>query len=57
MEPTEVQRRTLERFADAVASLAEEGRLEFLALLRERFCPHCGEDQPLHGVCQCTNDE
>ena len=57
MELTTVQRRTLESFADAVSSLATEGRLEFLALLEERFCLACEEDFCTEGVCYCTRDD
>jgi len=23
----------------------------------EKFCPHCGDEQPEVGICQCWNDE
>lgn len=46
------------RLADEVSRLpSAEVRLEAVAAMREQFCLTCGLDQPLHGTCQCWNDE
>ncbi len=38
--------------------LSERERTDALGALAERFCPHCGGDQPKWcGGCQCENDE
>lgn len=46
---------------DAACALFEgltaEERSDVLEHLSERWCPHCGDDQPEHGSCQCWNDE
>jgi len=35
----------------------DHAREELLGDIFEEFCRHCGTKQPLHGICQCWNDE
>ena len=47
----------VDEIAADIAMMRPEMRLEVLAAMRAVFCLHCGEDHPLHHVCQCDNDE
>lgn len=37
--------------------LTSEERSDVLEHLSETWCPHCGDEQPSSGSCQCWNDE
>jgi hypothetical protein len=37
--------------------LSDRERVDVLAAITERFCPHCGGRHPDHSSCQCENDE
>jgi len=42
---------------DRLLPLNAEQRTDALAMLRDVFCVECGNQRPLHGTCQCWNDE
>lgn len=39
------------------AKLSARQRTEAMTLVHRRYCEGCGDPQPLHGYCQCSNDE
>lgn len=45
------------RLAGEVSRLSPDARLEAIYLMRQKFCPHCGEDHTPPHLCQCWNDD
>jgi hypothetical protein len=53
----EIEPDIAKKITDLLKPLNYEQRLEVLAIVGEEYCRHCGGSQPLHGICQCWNDE
>jgi len=37
--------------------MTPEQRVIFVSSLHDKYCRHCGDEQPKTGSCQCWNDE
>ncbi len=42
---------------EALSGLTPEERLFIHDGITDAYCPHCGDEQPTTGSCQCWNDE
>jgi len=42
---------------EKMAEMDGEQRTRIVGLLAQKYCPHCGGEQPKWGSCQCENDE
>lgn len=47
----------VKQIAVVLERLTAEERREAFGELFSLWCQHCGRAQPLHGYCQCMNDE
>lgn len=42
---------------EQLRAMTPEQRALAFASIQEKFCIHCGDEQPRTGWCQCTNDD
>ncbi len=47
----------LAKILDELRDLTDDERQALFAVLFDRYCIHCGGEQPKTGSCQCWNDE
>ncbi len=56
-EQSELAEHMVDKLVELMTHLTDEQRLVLMNAVTEKFCEHCGREQPAAQRCQCWNDE